>query len=603
MPRYSNHHHTSIQSAEKLADTILKKVYGAARKEKWGTAFMQIAWTAGPVTYLGLQGGYYVAYGKTASPEVFIYFAGYTVIAGIFALISKFIYNMTAGDSREEERNSLERVFNLLPKRIAEIRDLQLTNLDEKGRNILGAKYLLENPDADAYALATAMYDLTNDLEISEIMAHAETYRQNGLLSRAKEKRERIKILLEPHMEQIKASSEEVTRLILNRVNGVGPDKNVGRMRTRGFISRVLSAAENDDLNLMTLSDSEEVCILAFELICSRQYPYFHAHYIGHKAYTIAAKRLEIARREYGSAIYKRNSYLRILAERLYRESAKNTHIKGIHKVIASLPNIRSSQILQEKIVATLKENIHNKSYSASKLRADLDIYQRLRRAGLKTKQAHKKFQTTWINYVKMLQEMDRSEHPLSKLHLMHKKNKGKGVYLTEKSIGLHQKQIIPMVQLFEQKLEEFTLEHETAEVKVNDQKELAVDLLLIIDKYIPLSPPRTQRTIEDTRSAYLNYIFRDTSISMRQPWGLSLISGIKYSRQQAIHSVISRLIEYDRLKLTKEDIPYLIENYDGDMTFLEEQMNQEQQSWTSDFDIPEPIVVPVLNEIKRQDS
>ena len=63
-----------------LAHIILRRIRGAVGKEHLGKTLLQLAWTAGPVTYLALQGGYFIGYGKSAPVQVFIYFAGYTVV-------------------------------------------------------------------------------------------------------------------------------------------------------------------------------------------------------------------------------------------------------------------------------------------------------------------------------------------------------------------------------------------------------------------------------------------------------------------------------------------------------------------------------------------
>jgi hypothetical protein len=162
-----------------MAGSILQRVHGAAKKEQWGLSIVKIAWTAGPVTYLALQGGYLMAYGQAAPTRLVIYFAAYTVFAGLFALLVRFFYNATWGSDNEKERHSLERVFSLLPDRIIEIRNLQLDSLDSYGRRVLGAKYILENPDAEAQSVATALMDLTGDARVAAAIRDVEVYRKH----------------------------------------------------------------------------------------------------------------------------------------------------------------------------------------------------------------------------------------------------------------------------------------------------------------------------------------------------------------------------------------------------------------------------------------
>jgi len=348
-------HHTLYPHS--LADVILRRIRGAAHKERWGLRLMQLAWTAGPVTYLALQGGYMIGYGKSAPNQLFIYFAGYTLVAGLFALVMRFLYQITRGGEKDEDLESLQKVFDLLPERIIEVRDMQLGQLYPEGRCILGAKYLLENPDASPDAVRTAVLDLTENRDLADIMHDMEVYRRYGLRVRAGEKAEQAKLLLELFRDRLAEKSGDVARLVWFRAAGEGPSRRVGRRRTRGFLGRIIIAAESDNLNLMSLVDVEEVCMLTFELICGRRFPVFQTRYSGDKSYTEAAARLSRARRDYRTAVYVRNSRLRVLAERLYASSAevgprgrdRRTAGQGIRRVLALLPQIRSARAVQEK--------------------------------------------------------------------------------------------------------------------------------------------------------------------------------------------------------------------------------------------------------------
>jgi hypothetical protein len=597
--------HTTLLSADRLAETILDRMINAARMERWGKAFMQIAWTAGPVTYLALQSGYQIAYGKSAPSEVFIYFAGYTVVAGIFALVARFFYNFARQPSSKDQ-NSLKQIFTLLPTHIIEIRDLQLSLLNEHDRRILATKYLLESPDADTESLATASKELVQNQYITELVRQSETYRRNGLLTRFREKNQELKELLSPQLELIRKDSEEVAQLIWQRISGIVPSKQLGRMRLKGFISRVLAAGENDDLDLMSLNDVEEVCIFAFELICGKRFPFFQFKYLGHKEYTDAAKKLTKTRREYWAAIYKRNSLLRVIAEMLYsKKDIKNPRGKGIHRMISSLSKIRSAHLLQNMVVEALVHRIHSiqansfeeKKYVNPKqnpLRKLIEYYSKLRNAGVKALDAFNKFSDAWKNYVAQIHNTGENNC----INLIPKGSRGRGIQLVEKSISINHKQMLPMARILETKLDEFNLEHEQEPLKHYDQKELAVDLLHIIDRYIPLGEIQTQQAIENTSSAYLTGVQGMGNYSSGQDWGLSLVSEVQTSRRQAIHTTLTNLVEYHNLEITSTDVAFLVEQYDADSDFINQLISQSPKLSQNDFTLVAPSIVPDLKSL-----
>ena len=188
--------------------------------------------------------------------------------------------------------------------------------------------------------------------------------------------------LLENYRDALAAVSQETARLVWMRAAGENPVEALGRTRTRGFLGRIISASESDNLNLMSLGDAEEICVLVFELICGRRFPAIQIHYSGSRSYTEAAAQLSRSRREYRAAIYARNSRIRVLAERLYNLQipGEKKRLKdagsGIRNVLASLPQVRSAGLLQELIAGSLFALLKNGK--DQNLRPLIELYRRL---------------------------------------------------------------------------------------------------------------------------------------------------------------------------------------------------------------------------------
>lgn len=619
-----------FSTSSKLADTVLRRLKGAARKEKWGGAFIKLAWTAGPVTYLALQGGYYIAYHEAVPPILVLYFAAYTTVAGIFALATRFAYNLTRGSDKEEDLLVLESAFDTLPQRIVEIRNLQLQSLDSLSRNILSAKYLLENPQGGSDAAATAILDITGDKELAEEMTALEVYRGNGLYCRAEEKSRDILKLLEPHMASLNRISENVGTLIMDRISedtGLG---EYGRQRTYGFISRVLQASENDNLDFMTLQDAEEVCILIFELLNNRSFPHYTTEYRGDSRYREAALKLSRTRRDYRRHIYRRNNAIRILAEELYRENQLGKSRKypsppsrwqpvkkrkGIQRLLATIPQIRSARTLQQRIAESMREMVRTGAGTGTPHWGRIqNLYRNLYKNVRSLEKSYQKFRQAWQGMQQLIDqpsrsisgEKDQQKEQTGKtsrgpIRLIQGRGNQKGIAIRTSQVFLPDKKILPVARMIHEKLEEFNTIHENLNININDQKELAIDLLLIMDLHLPLENTFVQRAIELTRSAYISRGNTKGKARGFLHWSLRLVEGEEYPGKHSLHDMMNNLVRYEYLQLDEEDYSYLEETYGADQDFLRTLHRDDSPEGPRLFPVEPPEKISTLEDLLKK--
>ncbi|MFW5784139.1 MAG: hypothetical protein ACOCY8_06445, partial [Spirochaetota bacterium] len=125
---------------------LLRDLQRALRRESWGRNVLQIAWTAGPVTYLALQGGYLLAYGEPAPQALILYFGAYTVIAGFVGVLVRIIYQITRGRDVERGTRVLRDCLDQLPRLLLAARDEAIAAYSEEDARIVAAKHLLANP-------------------------------------------------------------------------------------------------------------------------------------------------------------------------------------------------------------------------------------------------------------------------------------------------------------------------------------------------------------------------------------------------------------------------------------------------------------------------
>jgi len=128
---------------QEFSRQFIGRLTRAFRKESWGRTVIQLAWTAGPVTWLALNGGYYIGFGVPAPPQLFFYFGAYTVIAGFFAIMVRIGYNALRGHEHEQMEAALTELMGALPELIASARNRSLESYEGEDRSLLSGRLSL----------------------------------------------------------------------------------------------------------------------------------------------------------------------------------------------------------------------------------------------------------------------------------------------------------------------------------------------------------------------------------------------------------------------------------------------------------------------------
>lgn len=565
---------------EHTAPGLLARLRGAARKESWGRTVLNLAWTAGPATYLALHGAYLIGYGSPPPQQLILYFGIYTVIAGFVAVLMRFVYNAVRGHEEEEGKQALEEVLEKLPDLVSAARNANLESYDDDGRLTLAAKYVIEDPDASPTDVSQAVLDLTGSNHLASAAAAAEVYRQHGLTARVHDLYASVAQELGEALESVAERSTAVAQLMRRRFNGLAPTKRAGRIRVEGFIERVFSAGEQDDESLVTMSDVEEVLTLCFELLNRRSYPVLMLNYSGGHAFTAASARLDAARRGLRSAIHARNSRLRALAEHL------NSHPE-ISRVAAAVPSFRSvGEIYQsiESAMASIYETTFAQARHGWQKTRDIErnltlwrdavrlhhlLYKQnfnVRKKHLALYRAAKEYAFVQRNY---------AEH--FPLRLMAPHEEGSGIRLRTRTVTLSEHQRHMLASTVRSRLETVSVQErfsravldgdgsERRYLSTSSYKQLAIELLLIIERYIPLHQSRVQYTIEGTNAPNLSSIHSTFSGSVKRGWGESLVRELETSTSRAAERLASALVTYHGVTLTESSISYLEESYGVD--------------------------------------
>lgn len=561
---------------EYLGEDFINRVTTAARKERWGRTVIQLAWTAGPVTYLALQGGYLMGYGKNAPSDLFIYFAIYTVIAGAFAVLMRFLYQLTRGQEIEKSEAALSYTLVHLPDLILYARNQTLLYYDEENRKLLAAKYLLENPDSLSETVRAAVQDVTGDSVLARTAQRIESFRRNGLSARIADERSEVAERLERAVEEVKTSSQAVVDLLERRFSGRPPSRQTGRTRTEGFIGRVLVAGEKHDFDAMTLNDTEEVYTLAYELLAGRSIPLFSLRYTGSKEFTETSEYFDRARLAFRKAAYVRNSKLRGLAE-LFAES------DTVEIVPAAAPIFTTVELMYGNILKALDELFRD-----LKKRTGPQIFQRRRRnAGPELRkrfmqldnairlhhslraannQLNKRYEALRRAEQKYLETKEHSAKNFP-LHLLRPGEHGRGIRIVEKNIELSKNSRMRLardVESFIRQLEKKPSPH------TNDYKKLAVDIAIKLEAELKISRFEVQYAIESSNAPYLSSLEIGMSASSKAGLAVSLVRDVQKNMHTPIHRLAHVLVNYHGMPLSRQSIDFLVQRYGANPERLE---------------------------------
>lgn len=573
---------SSKNSLEYLGEDFIQRATHAARKESWGRTVVQLAWTAGPVTYLALQGGYILGYGTTAPANLFIYFAMYTVIAGIFAVAVRFLYQFTRGQEKEKAEAALTHCLVHLPDLIMYARNQTLLYYDEENRQLLAAKHLLENPDSGAPTIQEAVYDITGDDTLARAARRIEMYRRNGLDARIQDEAERVAGRLEKTLEHVRLSSQTVADLLAARFAGKPPSRRTGRTRTEGFIGRVLAAGEKNDFEAMTLNDAEEVYTLAYELLAGREIPLFSLRYTGSREFTEASENFERARLTFHKAVYARNSKLREMAE-LFAES------DNLDIVPAAAPIFTTVDRMYANILRALEEQYRELKKHTSRLpggrrrrRKNNDLKQAFERLDYAVK-LHRSLRVTNNQLNKCYAALRRAENRYNDLrkktakqfplHLLKPGEHGKGIKIVEKHIKLSRKSNMRLageVQRLLQALEK------NPSPTTEDYKKTAIDIAMKLETSLKISRFEVQYAIEGSNAPYLSALDVDMTAATKAGMAVALVREVQKNMHTPIHRLAYVLVNYHGMPLNEESIEFLADRYGADRERLRHLLPEE---------------------------
>lgn len=557
------------QSSDRARD-LVRDLQQALRRESWGQNALQLAWTAGPVTYLAIQGGYLLGYGRTAPGDLVVYFAAYTIIAGLAAIFVRLLYQATKGRETERGVRTLRDCLDRLPRLLLHARDVALSACSEDDARLLAAKHLLANPDASELAVLTAVRELGGSDDLGAAVRRIEVFRRNGMPSRIVSELPGVEAEVERLSEAIAPKSPDIARLLLDRVKGQAPSKREGRVRTEGFIERALAAESEDDEHLMSLVDVEEIVTFTIEMLVGRSLPQITFDFVGDRAIADAWNGLERARREFRSRLRSRNSRLRVTAELL------SDRMDGVVTSMARIPHLPQ---LRDQVVTALDawaaEYDHPAGQKAARVslesfRRTLSAYRYLELADSSLHRSHERMVAAIERYRDVVRQRASGTGPAVAFADAKRPNTRTGVRISESEIGLEERTRIALARSVRGILERHGLwDASSALPDEHTVLAVSVEILGAIEDFLPLYRPEVQQAIELCRAPTIEALEPGLSADVRAGWTAALVDEVHTNLPEYALRRVEQLVRFHAMHLSDATCSRIADRFGIDVEAL----------------------------------
>ncbi|MBK1673609.1 hypothetical protein CKO35_09875 [Ectothiorhodospira shaposhnikovii] len=573
------------RSARSRENTVSLDRRDYERYERWSRAvkrtrvsrnLLNIAWTAGPVTVLGLSGGYYIGYGRPPSIEMLTYFVSFTVLSGLIGMVAKIVYDSTHGSAKEQAQADVMEAVDKLGDLILAVRDLAMEGLEPEVRRREAAVQLLQRVDLSPEGVAFACEELTGSQALGKCLAHIDTFRRAGLYSRIRDIHQSFGEEFDRIVADLRQIAPVAASILRERYMGGAPKLQRGVPRDEFFLERVMAAIEQDNPLLMTTADVEAMLVLAFELINGREIPMLMFSYTGKWRLAGALDQMEAARSRYRIAQAAASNRIRALASWLVEVDLL---------AYQEVPEGLSSHLLVDRVVQALDELAtlvnelsRGQMEDGTASRGDLRrLAENLATALRLYRTAHEAFQEVGRVHAEMLRASESWEALTSRdLDASEQLRVGpgrQGLRIVEKVISLDEDAREAVCQhlvnyLHGEHLEKrgrrfFTRrDGRRRALTLDGARQLAVEVALALEPHMGLSRPEIQRGVGATHASYLGSLEPGMSAQEKRILGEAMAVDVEQDMSRAAERLALALVKHYRVRLTDAARDFLIETY-----------------------------------------
>jgi len=531
------------------------------------------------VTLLAAWGATWVGYGRAMPMDRVAYFVVYSVIAGVLGLVTRLIYNANQAHQEKEDRHHLLDVIDRLPEIIYMVRDLRLANLGPDHRRIESAGILLRKFDLGPEWVAGAIRDLTGDAALAERAERIEQFRRAGLYNRMQDIVRSIADTAEKYTGELRKTHPRIADAMGARLAGRAPDIRQGQAREPLFLERILAAMEQENEDLITLPDVEQVLGLCFELICGRDMTYLQVEYTGGDwNLSKALGRLERCRNDYRLArarVYSRLCALTAYVDYIFpQENVSSGQGLGV-RVLLDIAAEGINHLVKE-VSACARQSVRGGAVSdlavrVAQLEKALDLYREVYKAAQQQGREGRRF----VRALKVWQSRSQTwqEHSGTGLR--------RGLRISSQTIALDNEQKIMVSRRLGAWLEETRLQRRVCPssqvgesdrklLTVNRARDLAIETVLILTPHLHLHDPEVQRAIDSTAQSTLAPLEPGMSPKTKAAIGEAMASAVGVDMSVMAEKLAQNLIRYYRVPLDEGTMNFLVETYQASRSRLE---------------------------------
>lgn len=558
---------------ERVGRSRIDDMTASTRRVPWALTLLQLLWTAGPVTFLAMQGGSYLGYGEPASMATYVFFAIYVVLAAIIGLVARVAADAIRGSRQGQARANITRTLDMAPDLMFTVRDLHLSTLPDDQRQREAAAILLGKLDVGPTSIAMAVEDLTGDGELAAIAQRIEIYRRAGMHSRVADWVSHSAAQREAAIAAFRGSSPIIFQALEQRLLGMAPSQEAGIPRGRNFIAQIFAAAHFDDLSLMSLADVEELLLLMFELLNDRRITRLTIDYAGDWKLARVLDQMERTQSAYrqvrASAQQRLHDLTSLLTESGVVTSGRDTASMSLDQRLAHA-NAELGQLLARS------------TGRRSALARDAATRETLRRAlryARLTRQAIDRLQDSYRAKVRALETWERLRQRQQPHTAAGNGNhlRRQGLLIRESSIALEDEQKLALTEAFCQYLDEMQITKGSqgilqrgAPLRVDKAKRLGIHLALIMERPVELENPAVQRAIESSNGIFLEGLETGFSADAKAGLGAAAVKEVQENLGPAAELIATRLTQLYHLPLTDAMIEFLCNTYGADRQRLE---------------------------------
>lgn len=542
----------------------------------WQILLLELAWTAGPATFLAAAGGYYLGFGKQLPTQNAVFFIGYTVIFGIIGLVTRVLYRTTSLPRKQRAAQQLSHALDMLPDLFMGVREMRFAGMDPATRRVESVGYLLRRVDLDPQAISLLVEELTGDGHLANLAGKIEMYRRAGLRERMSELVEECRDAAWKATEELSAFAPDTAALLNDRLYGRAPTYKAGLPRPENFIERTLAAIEQDDDNLMTLEDTEQILMLAFELLSGRKMPVLLFHYKGRWETARATDKLIEHWNRYRIAKAVGYSRLRALEELLAHSSETDVTLGAQGQTVETLSSnilegLRQLNDAAEKLLRLTPDarRVQRNSLEplCRTLNEALGMHATWRRACSQVGQRHALFLrslTAWERTVAGRDAQHRTLRPGGRYS---------GLQLIEREIFLDNEQKLALAETLDGFLRTHRLRTRDDSVVYGTSgrerflntglaKSLAVEVVLRLEALIELSRPEIQRAIYASAAPNFHGLEMSQSAATKAGLGAAATAEVQDDLGLAAERLATVLVTQYQVALTKEMMEFLHRTY-----------------------------------------